>query len=99
MFVNAIAHHDLHSDGWRESYLWGELRLVEGSYQFHLASGSQNSGNLMNLAQTTGLAVMPVGQTFIPAGESVLVLQVICCWLLVICYWLFVLTQILHHKQ
>lgn len=79
MFVNAIAHHDLHSDGWRESYLWGELRLVEGSYQFHLASGSQNSGNLINLAQTTGLAVMPVGQTFIPSGESVLVLQVICC--------------------
>ena len=76
MFVNAIANQDLHSDGRRESYLWGELRLVEGSYQFHLASGSQNSGNLINLAQTTGLAVMPMGKTIIPAGESVQVLQV-----------------------
>lgn len=79
MFVNAIAHHDLQSDGRRECYLWGQLRLVEGSYQFHLASGSQNSGNLINLAQTTGLAVLPMGQTLIPAGESVQVLQVGCC--------------------
>ncbi|MCP2730581.1 molybdopterin molybdotransferase MoeA [Limnofasciculus baicalensis] len=79
MFVNAIAHHDLQSDGRRESYLWGQLRLVEGSYQFHLASGSQNSGNLINLAQTTGLALVPIGQTLIPAGQSVQVLQVGCC--------------------
>jgi molybdopterin molybdotransferase len=77
MFVKAIAHHDLRSDGRRESYLWGQLYLnAIGVYEFHLAGGSHSSGNLINLAQTTGLAVVPVGQTFIPAGEPVQVLQV-----------------------
>jgi molybdopterin molybdotransferase len=77
MFVKAIAHHDLRSDGRRETYLWGQLYLnAIGVYEFHLAGGSHSSGNLINLAQTTGLAVVPVGQTFIPAGEPVQVLQV-----------------------
>jgi molybdopterin molybdotransferase len=77
MFVKAIARHDLRSDGRRETYLWGQLRLdTTGTYEFHLAGGSHSSGNLINLAQTTGLAVVPVGQTLIPAGEPVQVLQV-----------------------
>ncbi len=75
-FVKAIAHHDLRSDGRRETYLWGRLHLNAGIYEFHLAGGSHNSGNLINLAQTTGLAVIPVGESFIPAGEAVQVLQV-----------------------
>lgn len=77
-FVKAIARHNLKSDGRRESYLWGQLRLVEGNYEFHLSGGSHSSGNLINLAQTTGLAVVPVGQTFIPSGEPVQVLVVSC---------------------
>lgn len=77
MFVQAVSHQDLRSDGHRETYFWGQLRLdTAGTYEFHLASGSQNSGNLINLAQTTGLAVIPVGQTFIPAGEPIRVLAV-----------------------
>ncbi|HBB32423.1 MAG TPA: molybdopterin molybdenumtransferase [Cyanobacteria bacterium UBA9273] len=76
VWVNAIARHELHSDGRRETYLWGQLRLANGDYEFHLASGSQNSGNLINLAQTTGLAVMPLGQTLISAGEPVKVLVI-----------------------
>jgi molybdopterin molybdotransferase len=77
MFVKAIAHHDLRSDGRRETYLWGQLRLdTTGTYEFHLAGGSHSSGNLINLAQTTGLAVVPVGQKLISAGEPVQVLQV-----------------------
>ncbi|HBE17305.1 MAG TPA: molybdopterin molybdenumtransferase [Cyanobacteria bacterium UBA11149] len=76
MFVNAIAIQDLHGDGRKECYLSGRLRLVKGGYEFELAGGSHSSGNLINLAQTTGLAVVPVGQTFIPAGESVQVLIV-----------------------
>jgi molybdopterin molybdotransferase len=77
MFVKVIARHDLRSDGRRETYLWGQLRLdTTGTYEFHLAGGSHSSGNLINLAQTTGLAVVPVGQAFIPAGEPVQVLQV-----------------------
>jgi molybdopterin molybdotransferase len=77
MFVKAIARHELRSDGRRETYLWGQLRLdATGAYEFHLASGSHSSGNLINLAQTTGLAVVPVGKTLIPGGEPVQVLQV-----------------------
>ena len=76
VFVQARSRHDLHSDGKRETYLWGQLHLVDGYYEFHLASGSHSSGNLINLAQTNGLAVVPVGQTLISAGEQVQVLQV-----------------------
>jgi molybdopterin molybdotransferase len=78
VFVKAIAQHDLHSNGRLESYLWGQLRLnASGFYEFHLAGGSHSSGNLINLAQTTGLAVLPVGQSLIPAGEPVQVLQLV----------------------
>ncbi|MEQ9001067.1 MAG: molybdopterin molybdotransferase MoeA [Coleofasciculus sp. B1-GNL1-01] len=75
-FINAISRSELKSDGRRESYLWGQLQLVEGNYEFNLAGGSHSSGNLINLAQTTGLAVVPVGQTLISAGETVQVLSV-----------------------
>lgn len=76
VFVQARSQHNLHSDGKRETYLWGQLHLVNGRYEFHLAGGSHNSGNLINLAQTNGLAVLPVGQTFVSAGEEVQVLKV-----------------------
>ncbi len=76
VFVKARSHHDLRSDGKRETYLWGQLHLVDGSYEFQLAGGSHSSGNLINLAQTNGLAVLPVGQTSISAGEQIQVLQV-----------------------
>ncbi|NEO38356.1 MAG: molybdopterin molybdotransferase MoeA [Moorea sp. SIOASIH] len=77
VFVKAIASNDLHAGGSRETYLWGQLCLdAAGAYEFHLASGSHSSGNLINLAQTNGLAVVPIGKTLIRAGESVLVLQV-----------------------
>ncbi|HEY9729381.1 MAG TPA: gephyrin-like molybdotransferase Glp [Chroococcales cyanobacterium] len=76
-FVQARACDELRSDGRRETYLWGQLCLnAVGTYEFNLASGSQNSANLINLAQTTGLAIVPVGQTLIPSGEPVRVLQV-----------------------
>lgn len=76
VFVQARSQHNLHSDGKRETYLWGQLHLVNGNYEFHLAGGSHSSGNLINLAQTNGLAVLPVGQTFICAGDQVQVLKV-----------------------
>lgn len=76
VFINARSRHDLRSDGKRETYLWGQLHLVNGNYEFGLAAGSHSSGNLINLAQTTGLAVIPVGQTMISAGHQVQVLQV-----------------------
>lgn len=76
VFVQAQTRYDLHSDGKRETYLWGQLHLVDGLYEFHLAGGNHSSGNLINLAQTNGLAVLPVGKTLISQGDFVQVLQV-----------------------
>jgi molybdopterin molybdotransferase len=75
-FVKALARQELRSDGKRETYVWGQLRALDGVYEFQPAGGLQNSGNLINLAQINGLAVLPVGQTLISAGEEVQVLQV-----------------------
>jgi molybdopterin molybdotransferase len=75
-FVKALARQELRSDGKRETYVWGQLRALDGVYEFQPAGGLQNSGNLINLAQINGLAVLPVGQTLICAGEQVQVLQV-----------------------
>ncbi|MGB7440774.1 MAG: gephyrin-like molybdotransferase Glp [Coleofasciculaceae cyanobacterium] len=75
-FIKATTQHELRSGGKRETYIWGKLQLKAGAYEFQAAAGSQSSGNLINLAQTTGLAMVPIGQTLIPAGEQVQVLQV-----------------------
>jgi len=75
-FVRAKTQVDLRSDGKRESYLWGQLHLVDGLYEFALAGGSHSSGNLINLAGTSGLAVVPMGQTHIGSGESIRVMQI-----------------------
>lgn len=73
-FVIARSLDELRSDGKRETYLWGKLNLVDGFYQFDVAGGNQSSGNLINLAQTNGLAILPVGKTLISPGEEVQVL-------------------------
>lgn len=75
-FVNATTRHDLKAGGKRETYLWGKLDLVGGEYEFSLAGGSHSSGNLINLAQTNGLAIVPVGQKLISAGIEVKVMLV-----------------------
>lgn len=73
-FINATTLHDLRAGGSRETYLWGQLHLADGNYEFALAGGSHSSGNLINLAQTNGLAIVPIGQKLITAGESVKVM-------------------------
>ena len=75
-FVQATTQHELLAGGQRETYLWGQLQLAEGTYEFQLSGGSHSSGNLINLAQTNGLAMVPVGQRAILIGEPVQVLQV-----------------------
>ncbi|MCY7394487.1 MAG: molybdopterin molybdotransferase MoeA [Leptolyngbyaceae cyanobacterium CAN_BIN12] len=75
-FVQARSLNTLKSDGKRESYLWGKLRLVNGEHEFELARGSHSSGNLINLAGTSGLAVVPLGKTQISAGDRVQVLPI-----------------------
>ena len=74
--INATNRHDLKAGGKRETYLWGRLHLVDGNYEFALAGGSHSSGNLINLAQTNGLAIVPIGQKFIPAGSKIKVMLI-----------------------
>jgi molybdopterin molybdotransferase len=76
IFVNAKTRHNLHSTGQRETYLWGKLFLVNGEYEFELATGFHNSANLINLAETNGLAVVPVGTKTIAAENYLQVMQV-----------------------
>ena len=68
--INAVTQHELKAGGKRETYLWGQLKLVNGRHEFHLAGGSHSSGNLMNLSQTNGLAILPCNQTQICPQET-----------------------------
>ena len=77
VFLKVRSHDELRSDGKRETYLWGKLHLIDGVYEFHKAGGSHSSGNLINLAQTNALAVVPMGKTLISPQEEVQVLQLI----------------------
>ncbi|MFM7365557.1 MAG: gephyrin-like molybdotransferase Glp [Cuspidothrix sp.] len=75
-FIKVKSQSELKSQGKMETYIWGNLTLNNGIYEFVSTGGNLSSGNLINLAQTNGLAVLPVGKTFISPGEDVLVLQV-----------------------
>lgn len=74
--VLATTRHPLKGAGKREAYLWGHLCLVNGQYEFSLAGGGHSSGNLINLAGTNGLAVVPLGETIVAAGDSVQVMLI-----------------------
>jgi molybdopterin molybdotransferase len=73
-WLTAVTVQNLTADGQRESYLWGKVELIEGEYRFTLAGGSHSSGNLINLAGTNALGVIPVGVNLINAGAKVQVL-------------------------
>ena len=80
-WTTAIAIDRLTSDGKRESYLWGRLEIApQESTQtyprFQLAAGSGSSGNLVNLAGSNALAVLPVGVQAIEPGTPITVLQI-----------------------
>lgn len=75
ILVRARTRQAVRSDGKREAYFWGRLQMIDGSYEFELAGGNHSSGNLINLAGTNGLAILPVGQTHLDSGETVSVLR------------------------
>jgi molybdopterin molybdotransferase len=75
-WIDAIATQDLTADGKRETYLWGKLESIDGRYQFSLSNGSHSSANLINLAGTNALAVIPVDTTELTAGAVVKVLVI-----------------------
>jgi molybdopterin molybdotransferase len=76
VFIKAKTQQALRSDGKREAYLWGQLQIVDGEYEFAIAAGSHSSGNLINLVGTNSLGTIPVGQILIPAGDTIQVLLV-----------------------
>lgn len=70
--TTARSRDRLTAGGKRETYLWGQLNAGE----FQLSGGSHSSGNLINLAGTNALAIVPVGTTEIPAGATVQVMPI-----------------------
>ncbi len=74
-WITAIATADLQSDSKRESYLWGQLRYVQGQPEFHRATGSGVSGNLINLAGMDALGVVPIGTGTIGVGDTIQLLR------------------------
>lgn len=74
--VHGITRNHLRSDGKRETYLWGNVILKDGYYQFTTAQGSYSSGNLINLKGVNGLAIIPVGTNLIEIGDDVEILLV-----------------------
>jgi molybdopterin molybdotransferase len=75
-FVSAVTQDQLRAGGGRETYLWGHLTMAAEGNQFRLAGGSHSSGNLINLAGTNALAVVPLGTKLIEPGEVVGVMTI-----------------------
>ncbi|MEM9769378.1 MAG: gephyrin-like molybdotransferase Glp [Cyanobacteria bacterium P01_D01_bin.71] len=75
-FLPARSRQDLKAGGKRETYLWGQLHITASGLEFSLSQGSHSSGNLINMAGTQGLAVVPIGMTEVAAGSTVRVLWV-----------------------
>ncbi|MEO1592045.1 MAG: gephyrin-like molybdotransferase Glp [Cyanobacteria bacterium J06632_22] len=73
-FVTAKTTVALRAGGRRETYLWGRLTLAQGTLEFSPAAGGHSSGNLVNLAQANGLAVVPMGTTVVSSGSLIQVL-------------------------
>jgi molybdopterin molybdotransferase len=76
IWLKAISTQDLKADDKRETYFWGKLALIQEEYHFTLSGGSHSSGNLINLAGTNALGVVPIGIESINAGDRVRVLAI-----------------------
>ncbi|BAQ62159.1 molybdopterin biosynthesis protein MoeA [Geminocystis sp. NIES-3708] len=74
--VKGITFNNLRSQGTRETYVWGNVSLIKGHYQFTIAKGSHNSGNLVNLQQINGLAIIPINTNLIEIGDDVEIMLV-----------------------
>lgn len=74
-FIQAHTTQDLHSQGRRETYLWGELTYVKGKPLF-APKQNYSSGNLVSITSTKAIAVMRVHQTYVPQGDQVLVMVI-----------------------
>ncbi len=74
-FIQAMTTEDLHSQGRRETYLWGRLSYQKGKPIFQPVS-NYSSGNLMSAIGANALAVMRVNQSYLPAGDQAIVMLI-----------------------
>jgi molybdopterin molybdotransferase len=74
-FIKAITTEDLHSQGRRETYLWGNLTYQKGSPVFQPVK-NYSSGNLISAIGVNALAVMRVNQTYVPAGDVAIIMLI-----------------------
>ena len=74
-FIKAITMEDLHSQGRRETYLWGNLTYQKGSPVFQPVK-NYSSGNLISAIGINALAVMRVNQTYVPAGDVAIIMLI-----------------------
>lgn len=74
-FMQAQTTQDLHSQGRRETYLWGRLTYVKAKPIFTPVQ-NYSSGNLVSMISTNAIAVMRVHQTYVPQGDDVIVMLV-----------------------
>ncbi|NMF56686.1 molybdopterin molybdotransferase MoeA [Pseudanabaena yagii] len=74
-FIKAITTEDLHAQGRRETYLWGQLTYHKGNPIFQPIK-NYSSGNLISAIGTNALAVMRVNQTYVPVGDEVMIMIV-----------------------
>ena len=72
-FIQAIVTEDLHSQGRRETYLWGKLTYQKGKPTFQPVS-NYSSGNLISAIGANALALIRVNQTYVPSGDEVIVM-------------------------
>ena len=74
-FVRAVTTEDLHSQGRRETYLWGKLTYHQGKPVFQPVP-NYSSGNLIGAIGTNALAVMRINQTYVAAGDEAIVMLI-----------------------
>lgn len=74
-FLKALTTQDLHSQGRRETYLWGNLIYQKGSPIFQPVQ-NYSSGNLISAIGINAMAVMRVNQTYVPAGDEAIVMTI-----------------------
>jgi len=74
-FIKATTTEDLHAQGRRETYLWGNLTYQKGSPVFQPVK-NYSSGNLISAIGINALAVMRVNQTYVPAGDVAIIMLI-----------------------
>jgi molybdopterin molybdotransferase len=74
-FMKAITTADLHSQGRRETYLWGCLTYHQGNPKFKPVH-NYSSGNLISAIGANALAVMRINQTYVPAGDEAIIMLI-----------------------